>query len=294
MRLVRLAAERPWHDAAGRVARLVFDDDVVALIGPTDATTAHVAAQVATVGRIPLVTLSPEDSLTQVFDPWIFRGVPSDREQARAVLRWGFHDPRGRKVTLVVPAGRAGRERTASLRSACAELGVEVRSTVTVTATGEADGSAAGAEVLMLWLDPAPALRWLERVGGAGRPRRVLASTRLDSPQILDRLPDGVTELALPSLRSGASIGSESTGPAALGYDMVSAIVNAARRGGFTPAAIRSELQQRVSVTGRSGTFRFDQRGNRVGEIPVGIVSPGQSSTVRLPQRTASHGRPTS
>ena len=117
--VVPLALASPWAGAAGPIARLIFEERISVLIEAGDGALAHVAAQVATRSRVPLVTLSPETSITAIHDPWLLRIVPSDREQALALIDWALPEPAGARAKLVVPGGREGRERLAALESVC-------------------------------------------------------------------------------------------------------------------------------------------------------------------------------
>jgi branched-chain amino acid transport system substrate-binding protein len=84
-----------WRDGASSMAELVYEKRLVALIGPTTRTDAHLAAQIATKKGIPVVTLSFGRSITRVMDPWVFRGVPEDDEQAQTLLRCRARRARG-------------------------------------------------------------------------------------------------------------------------------------------------------------------------------------------------------
>ena len=64
--LVVLGSAQPWRDGAAQLARLAFGQRLSAMIGPTDGAAAHVAAQIATMKRIPIITLSPEEPVTLV------------------------------------------------------------------------------------------------------------------------------------------------------------------------------------------------------------------------------------
>ncbi len=62
----------------------------------------------------------------------------------------------------------------------------------------------------------------------------------------------------------------------ALGYDMIRALASAADSGPLTPSGLRQSLASGVHQSGRTGVFRFDARGNRVGEIPLARVREGR------------------
>lgn len=268
--LVSLSPPRPWRDGAGETARLLLESSAVALIGPADRAGAHVAAQIATRWRRPLIALSPAQTLTRVKDPWIFRGIPDDGDQARALLRWAVPLPWEEQVVLVIPEGNDGRERQAALEDACRDLGVTPAAVIRVGS--DAAGSEreirslvdAPARTLLLWLDADPAAGFLEALATELPRYSILGSTRLDDRAFLERVGARAEGLVLTMLR------------AALGYDLVRAVAMAARRAGAQPDRIREELASGLRFDGRSGSFHFDRAGNRVGAIRVGVVRSGE------------------
>jgi len=278
LELVKLQESRPWFDGSSRVAKLALEEGLVALIGPGDGAGAHVTAQVATRLRIPLVSLSAEDSLTRAMDPWVFQGIPGDSEQAQVLLRRTLAEPHGKRAALVIPAGREGRERRASVLEACRAIGVELAPVIQVaTRAGEQriDGNLSTlgtADVLMLWLDPAPTLDLLRAWSREPLPPVVVGSMRLDDPRFLRHVPDGAVPITMPLLRRAAD---KTTLQAALGYDMLRAIVDAGRRFTPDPAGIRLGLSSHSTLGGRTGNFRFDHRGNRSGRFDIGILRSG-------------------
>lgn len=65
-----------WGTAAEAGRDLRYDRGCVGLITPADRAVAHLLAQIAIRGRVPVVTLAPDASLTRIPDPWVFRVVP--------------------------------------------------------------------------------------------------------------------------------------------------------------------------------------------------------------------------
>ncbi len=91
----------------------------------------------------------------------------------------------------------------------------------------------ARARTLLLWLDAKPAADFLETLEAAQSelPRfSVLASTRLDDREFLERAGARAEGLTLPMLRE------------ALGYEMVRVIAAAARQAGLQPQRLREAL----------------------------------------------------
>lgn len=279
LHLVRAAPEHPWRGGAGRLAGLVFERDLIAVIGAEDGSTAHTVAQIATRRRIPVVTLSPESSLTRAMDPWVLRGVPDDESQARSLLRWALDQGAGKRLGLAVPEGRAGRERADSLRRAAAATGARVTCSMPAL-----DCDAAGYDILMLWLDAGEALELLTGLDPQRLPEQILGSTRLDDAQFVEglRRRDGspASPLAITLLRSaGEARQAAPAGEAALaerlGHDLVRAVALSARRAGSDPLSLRDALRDGALFEGRSGRFEFDSQGNRREALRVGLWRRG-------------------
>lgn len=82
LELVRLPKTARWRNAGAQLARFIVERDLCAVIGPSDRAAAHVAAQVATRLRVPIITLCSDPALTAAKDPWIFCAAACDREPA--------------------------------------------------------------------------------------------------------------------------------------------------------------------------------------------------------------------
>ena len=271
-------AKGPWDGTGTAIARMLDGDPLVALVGATDGATAHIAAQIATRRRIPLFTLSPEDTLTRAFDPWIFRVVPGDEEQAHTLLRrFAPRRPDPARAIVVVPSGRGGRERLASVRRACVATNVEI-SAVLHTEDGHLPSlEPPVSDLMLLWLDAGPARTALNRLQRELAPARLLGSTRLDDPRFLEHLPTWTEgRLALPLIRTADETARDGESvTTAVTHDLVRAIARATANGAEA-AAVR-EILASTGVPGlRSVSFGFDERGNRVGRIPIGLFSRGR------------------
>jgi hypothetical protein len=258
-------AEEAWRDLPGKLGRLTFEGNVVALLGPLDGAGAHIAAQVATLRRVPILTLSGEDSVTRAFDPWVFRGVPSDVAQARSLLAWALDEPGGSRVLGVVPDGRDGRERSASLREACEEIGISELAVVQPSTQGLPE-----VDAVLLWLDAKEAADFLVRRHSALAGALLLGSVRLDHGEFVSRVGRWGEGLVLPRLRDAGRALDET-----LGYEMTRALLTAAAAAP-NPADLRQALASGVRFESAAGSFSFDERGNRVGDVPMGVLYGGE------------------
>ncbi len=264
--LVRASPAQPWRGFAKQTAELIALPDLVALVGPIDGVEGHLAAQIATRNRIPIVGLFSDISLTRAFDPWIFRGAPADDLQALRLLNGSLIEPRGKTVLAVLPAERAGRQRLAALEGACRSLGVDL-----IPLTAGEPLPRERADALLLWLDAEPARRYLAQVDPALLPPIVAGPFWLDDPTFLAEPPIFAGSITLPLLRSLSA----PSPYRALAYDMVRLVLNAVRQVGTEPDRVRDALAGAPLTTGQSGTFAFDERGDRREELRIAIFKHG-------------------
>jgi branched-chain amino acid transport system substrate-binding protein len=101
--LIFHSVEGPWGTGSKLSVKLVFDDEVVALMGSLDGRNAHLVEQVATKSRVLfLSTWASEMTLSQAFVPWYFRCVPNDHQQAVTLIQEIY---KKRKITNVAVIG---------------------------------------------------------------------------------------------------------------------------------------------------------------------------------------------
>lgn len=108
-RLQTRSTSGPWGRASSEVVRFIYADQVVALVTSTEGATAHLAEQVANKAGVPVLSLAPESTTTEINLPWIFRCVPSDNTQAEALARDIYAQRRFSKVAVVFQENRDGR-----------------------------------------------------------------------------------------------------------------------------------------------------------------------------------------
>jgi branched-chain amino acid transport system substrate-binding protein len=91
-RLVPAWSENPWGTGVKELTRLVFEDEVWAIVGGVDGPTTHLAEQVAVKAGLPLLNpVSTDKTVNLINVPWIFSCTPQDDVQAQ-VLAEGLRD----------------------------------------------------------------------------------------------------------------------------------------------------------------------------------------------------------
>ncbi|VAW17419.1 Branched-chain amino acid ABC transporter, amino acid-binding protein (TC 3.A.1.4.1) [hydrothermal vent metagenome] len=87
-RLITRSTEGPWGTGSKESVNLVFEDEVLAIMGALDGRNAHLAEQVAAKTRTAFLSSRATDmSLSQAFVPWYYRCIPDDRQQAIALIQ---------------------------------------------------------------------------------------------------------------------------------------------------------------------------------------------------------------
>ena len=100
----------PWRSGAREMIKLVYEDSVWAVIGSLDGTTTHIAQQIITKARVPLLSpISADPTLTYVRIPWIFRLPPDFEIQSSVICQQGIQRTSIKKVGLVTSVDHDGR-----------------------------------------------------------------------------------------------------------------------------------------------------------------------------------------
>jgi branched-chain amino acid transport system substrate-binding protein len=86
--LVELSMEGPWGTGSKQAVDLIFEKDVVAILGSNDGRNAHLVEQVSAKTRVIFVSSwSGDPTLSQAYVPWYFSCVPNDFQQADALIK---------------------------------------------------------------------------------------------------------------------------------------------------------------------------------------------------------------
>ena len=87
VRLVVRSMEGPWGTGSREAVSLIFDEKVTAILGSHDGRNAHLVEQVAAKSRMVFISAWTSDpTLSEAFIPWFFNCVPTDLQQADALI----------------------------------------------------------------------------------------------------------------------------------------------------------------------------------------------------------------
>ncbi len=100
--LVVRSMEGPWGTGSREAVNLIFEENVRALMGSPDGRNAHLVEQVTTKARIVFLSAWASDpTLAQAFVPWYFSCVPTDLQQADALIEEIYNKRQLTKIAAV-------------------------------------------------------------------------------------------------------------------------------------------------------------------------------------------------
>ena len=109
-RLVNRWAYDPWGAGSKEMIRLIYQDSVWAVIGSINGAATHVAEQIVTKARVPLLSpVSADPTLTYIRIPWMFRLPPDEQRQAEVIIHKGIQTLSPCKVGLITSTDHDGR-----------------------------------------------------------------------------------------------------------------------------------------------------------------------------------------
>jgi branched-chain amino acid transport system substrate-binding protein len=287
-----------WATGSRELVNLAYQDGATAVIGALDGRRAHLAAQIVTrgAGRFLFFTLANERTVTQVHVPWVFRLVPIDSVEAAALVAAIRADAAAATIALVAPT----RDYDADSLTAQVQAAASPQRTELVPFDDTPDGRSGAAERLarlhpgavVIVGPPAAAGRMTARIGERRIGAALYGPSRLACPAFLaaagaaaegmrilsptpnaDPGPGAVARARFDGSRGSAALASLPP-LAAVAYDAVHALADAAGRNGSEPRALVRALHART-FPGVTGPLAFDRSGNRLVTPTLLVVRNG-------------------
>lgn len=101
-RLIVRSMEGPWGTGSKEAVSMIFDEDVLAIMGSHDGRNAHLVEQVSAKSRVVFLSAWASDpTLSQAFVPWFFNCVPNDIQQSDALVKEIFVRRSFRRVAVI-------------------------------------------------------------------------------------------------------------------------------------------------------------------------------------------------
>ena len=104
--LVVRSMEGPWGTGSKQAVSMIFDENVVAILGSHDGRNAHLVEQVSAKSRVSFFSAWTGDpTLAQAFVPWFFNCVYNDIQQSEALIEEIYNKRKLGKIAVISDNG---------------------------------------------------------------------------------------------------------------------------------------------------------------------------------------------
>ena len=288
--MIRLIVEDTVGDntnARNSLTRLVLQEDVLAVIGPSRSGTSMAVKEMASDYEVPLISCAAAEDIVKPVNPWVFKTPQSDSDAVRAIYmdlnREGIDEVA--ILTAATGFGSAGRDQ---LRELAPEFGITIISDQTYGAQ-DTDMTAqltrireTGAKAVINWsIVPAQSivLRNARQLGmdvllyqshGFGNIEYVRAAgaaangVRFPAGRLLiaDMLPEDHPQREVLVSYTEAykeRFNEEASTFGGHAYDALWLVVNAIKEVGTDPEAIRAKIENTTGFVGTGGIFNYSE-----------------------------------
>jgi branched-chain amino acid transport system substrate-binding protein len=296
VKLVVRSMEGPWGTGSKQAVSLVFDENVVALIGSHDGRNAHLVEQVAAKsGVVFLSAWSGDPTLAQAFVPWFFNCVFNDFQQADALTEEIYNR---RKLNKTVVVSDKSYDSQSALNSFLKNLKKEGKPEPLLFSYDSTDKDISDLTVkiissetgcVVLFVHPPASVKIIKQIRLNDKNMPVFGSFELlDENHISEKDLKDYEKIAFVSSadlsgRAGISFSEDYKKTygnipgvvAACAFDGLNLLIEALQTAGNRRENIQKALTE-IKYQGITGTIQFDEMGNRKGnpvfvEIKNGI-----------------------
>ena len=281
--LLTRSSSVPWGKASSEIVNLIYSDRVVALVTPLDGAVAHLAEQVANKAGVPVVSLAPDSTTTAINLPWIFRSVPSDKDQAELFRREILEVRRHKRVALIWQDNRDGRLGESAFRSRGGDLAgfrflkLERNPTEADLLALKGKLRRGNFESVVLWTEPNQAARIVKLLEDARPTAEIFLSLASAQPPFFDLMGGGAANVHVISPPKGearsaavrrfkvnylAKAGTLPTPMVRATFDAILLVARAVQSVGPNRTRLRDYLASGSRFIGSTGAVTFDSEGN--------------------------------
>jgi ABC-type branched-subunit amino acid transport system substrate-binding protein len=296
VRLVPGWSENPWAGGVNRIARMVYDDGVVAVIGSIDGAATHLAEQVAAKALVAVVSPGSTDPTVNLAGvPWMYSLLPGDDVQARAVAAYLAAEPGRRPIALVSATDHDARAAAAAFRTAFRAAGLTFDAAFE-SQPDAADAAAvaglvvAGASRAVVVLASAAASgRLAAALRAAGYDGVITGGANLGRRRFLGIAAAAAHGVIVPLVHDpeaprwrtfsrayAVRFGAEPDFTAGAAYDAVRITAEAARRAGLDRGRLLEAARTTAPGGGVTGEVTFDRLGRNGRPVRLGVVRDGR------------------
>jgi len=299
--LVVRSMEGPWGTGSKQAVDLIFEENVCAILGSHDGRNAHLVEQVTTKARITFLSAwSGDPTLAKAFVPWYFSCVPTDIQQADALIEEIYNN---RKISRVAAISDQGYDSKLAMESFLKQIKLKGKKITLELTCDSADQqpdalldmiSQTSVESIVLFGSPSTSLHLIKMIKKRKMKQSVFGNLSLLNE---DELPEKDLKhfedvvIISPGGLSGTSrtefnrefLNTYGTLPGAVAtysFDGMSLLIKAVKSTGSD----REEIQKWISKAhfeGVSGNIQFDSKGKRIGIPELSIIKNGIPAMVK-------------
>jgi branched-chain amino acid transport system substrate-binding protein len=294
-KLIVLSMEGPWGTGSKQAVNLIFDENVIAILGSGDGRNAHLVEQVSAKARVIFVSAwSGDPTLAQAFVPWYFSCVWNDLQLADALTREICIKEKINRIALVSDNDY---ESKLALNSFLKKSKISIRDPKQFFYDNSTQDfniltdqlAKADVDGIVLFGNPASSLKIMKQIQQRKLNIPVFGSLSVMGEREFDESEWKTFENAVLISSgqwlstNGINFSSEflknwgyRPGPvAAYAYDGMNLIIRAVKNAGTSREGIQKYLKK-VNYNGVTGTISFDDRGNRIGEAELMKIKNGK------------------
>lgn len=295
IQLVVRTMEGPWGTGSKEAVNLIFEENVLAILGSHDGRNAHLVEQVTAKARIVFLSCWASDpTLSQAFVPWYFSCVPTDLQQADAIIKEIYDKRKLSKIAVVSDNGYDSNQALQSFLKRTKLVGKSDPFKVFCdTSIENSDALAdqirnADVDGIVLFGKPSTSLRLIQHLSQRKMIQPVFGSlSLLDEDEFKDLGLKHFENVVLVSAgnQSGSKwsafreeflkeYGKIPGAVAAYSFDGMSLLIEAIRRAGTNHDEIQKSMAK-IHFEGVTGSIQFDDKGKRIGEAVLVQIKNG-------------------
>ena len=294
-KLVELTMEGPWGTGSKQAVNLIFDENVVAILGSNDGRNAHLIEQVSAKTRVVYLSAwSGDPTLAQAFVPWYFSCVPNDLQQADVLNEEICIKEKINKIALVSDNDYDSKLALGSFLKKAKISGIPDpkqffydNSNPDINLLTDQLINA-DINAIILFGQPAASLKIMNQIRLKKISIPVFGSLSVMGERefeehewksydnaILISSGQWFNSNGMNFIREFQISWGYKPGPvAAYAYDGMNLIIKAIKNAGTSREQIQKYFKE-VNYNGVTGTIRFDERGNRIGEVGLMRIKNG-------------------
>lgn len=294
-RLIAGWSDSPWTAGANHVTRMVFVDQVWAVVGGIDGPTTHLAEQVAAKALVPIVSpVSTDRTANSAFVPWMFSCLPGDDRLAPLLADRIVRDKTQDNFAVVSSDDHDSRVFHSQLKGAFRKQNIAPRYEFVSSAASDNSAEIVGRlmpskpRAVVILAGPTAGARLVVALRKAGYGGTILGGPWMGRRQFDERAGSAADGLIFPALyvpggndkrffdQFRGQVGTEPDYAAAATYDAVSLVVAAIHKAGLNRARIADALRSLSPRKGASGIIQWDTLGGNSRPVALGEMRSGR------------------